>query len=47
MFLCGNDRLNKRSNLVRKLNDVYIISNNRIRFMQITVEKYLFDSFFT
>jgi hypothetical protein len=47
MFLCGNDRLNIRRNFVRKLNDVYIVSNNRVRFVQIAVEKYLFDGFFT
>jgi len=47
MFLCGNDRLNKRGNLMRKLNDVYIVGNHRIRLVQIAVEKYLFDGFFT
>jgi hypothetical protein len=47
MFLCGNDRLNKRGNLVRKLNNVYIVCNNRVGFMQVAVEKYLFDGFFT
>jgi len=47
MFLCGNDRLNKRGNLMRKLNDVYIVGNHRIRLVQIAVEKYLLDSFFT
>jgi len=47
MFLCGNDRLNKRGNLMRKLNDVYIVGNHRIRLVQIAVEKNLFDCFFT
>ncbi len=47
MFLCGNDRLNKRGNLMRKLNDVYIVGNHRSRLVQIAVEKYLLDSFFT
>lgn len=47
MFLCGNDRLNKRRNFVRKLNDVHIVGNDRVWFMQIAVEKDLFDCFFT
>jgi len=47
MLLCGNDRFNKRRNFVRKLNDVHIVGNNRVWFMQIAVEKYLFDGLFT
>jgi hypothetical protein len=47
MLLCGNDRLNIRRNLVRKLNDVHIVGNNRVWFMQIAVEKDLFDGLFT
>jgi len=47
MLLCGNDRLNIRRNFVRELNDVHIVSNNRIWFVQIAVEKDLFDGLFT
>lgn len=47
MLLCGNDRLNECGNLLRELNDVHIVSHNRIWFMQVAVEKDLFDGFFT
>jgi hypothetical protein len=47
MLLGGDDRLNKRRNLMRKLNNVYIVCNDRIGFMQVTIEENLFDGLFT
>jgi hypothetical protein len=47
VFLCRNDRLNERRDFVRKLNNVHIVGNNRVWFMQIAVEKDLFDGLFT